>query len=83
MGAVSDYRPQARPTEYGTFWVVPEIIEHKGSWSGVYRVMTLAGKDEVEASGVCWTEDEAEAEITRLRAAEDALHAARDERRRA
>lgn len=70
------YRPQARPTDYRTFWVVPEIIERDGRWSGVYRVATLVGKTETEVSDIYWTEDEAEAEITRLREVEDGLWAA-------
>lgn len=72
---MSYYAPQPRPTEYGTFWVTTEIIEQNGRWSGVYRVATLVGARETEVSDWYYTEDEAEAEITRLRAVEDALWA--------
>ena len=76
MVAVSDYMPQSRPTDYGTFWVTTEIMEHDGRWSGVYRVSTLVGKTETEVSKWFYTEDEAEKEILRLRALDAALWAA-------
>lgn len=75
MVDVSDYVPQSRPTDYGTFWVTTEIVEHDGRWSGVYRVSTLVGKDEAEVSRWFYTEDEAEKEIVKLRALDDALWA--------
>ena len=76
MVVVSDYVPQSRPTDYGTFWVTTEIVEHDGRWSGVYRVSTLVGKTETEVSKWFYTEDEAEKEILRLRALDTALWAA-------
>jgi hypothetical protein len=82
MEGVSDYVPQSRPTDYGTFWVTTEIMEHDGRWSGVYRVSTLVGKDEAEVSRWFYTEDEAEKHILALRALDDALWA-KDEAARA
>lgn len=72
---MSKYTPQARPTDYNTFWVSTEILEHDGRWSGVYRVATMVGDVETEVSRWFYTEDEAEAEILRLRALDDALWA--------
>lgn len=72
---MSKYAPQARSTDYNTFWVSTEILEHDGRWSGVYRVSTLVGDVETEVSRWFYTEDEAEAEIVRLRALDDALFA--------
>lgn len=74
-GGVSKYAPQARPTDYNTFWVSTEILEHDGRWSGVYRVSTLVGSTETEVSRWFYTENEAEAEIVRLRGMDDALWA--------
>lgn len=75
MDGVSDYVPQSRPTDYGTFWVTTEIMEHDGRWSGVYRVSTLVGGAEAEVSRWFYTEDEAEKHILALRALDDALWA--------
>lgn len=79
-GPVTDqhpgYVPQARETDYGTFWVTTEILEKDGRFSGVYRVATLVGGAEAEVSRWFWTEDEAEREILRLRALDDAAWAA-------
>lgn len=72
---MSKYTPQARPTDYNTFWVSTEILEHDGRWSGVYRVSTLVGSTETEVSRWFYTENEAEAEIVRLRGLDDALWA--------
>ncbi len=72
---MSSYTPQSRPTDYNTFWVSTEIVEDKGRWSGVYRVSTLVGTTETEVSKWFYTEDEAEREIVKLRALDDALWA--------